>query len=502
MRKAVAYARYSTDNQREESIVAQLRAIQEYAIRNNIEIIQEYTDEARSSTSDDRPAFQRMFRELKSLHPDLVLVHKYDRFARDDYDAIHYERKIEAIGARLIAVDQPLDDSPESGLTKSLLRGLAAYYSKNLAREVMKGMKENAFKAQFNGGWVPLGYDIDSEKHYVINEDEAETVRFIFAQILVGKSYGAIINDLNDQGKLTKRKQPWGKNSIHELLKNEKYMGMYCYNKTPKKVAGKRNNRVQKPDEQIIRVEGAMPAIVSPADWYQVQDILASRAAGPRIIEESPYMLTGVLRCAECGAPMTGYTSRRVAGGEPYRYYVCTKGRRRNGQCNHTTQHKAGPLEARVLDLIDKNIINPKSRKQLAKKLWKSIQQNAKGRDDMQLQIEKKIRELEKQLENFNKFISLGADMANMVEAYNSVGEQKRALENKLIERKSPLENLTLDEINSYLESCNSYQKDDLESCKKIIASNVQEAIIGGSNTFEVTLRYQFRASQTGKGIN
>lgn len=120
----------------------------------------------------------------------------------------------------------------------------------------------------------------------------------------------------------------------------------------------------------------------------------------------------------------------------------------------------------------------------------------------MQLQIEKKIRELEKQLENFNKFISLGADMANMVEAYNSVGEQKRALENKLIERKSPLENLTLDEINSYLESCNSYQKDDLESCKKIIASNVQEAIIGGSNTFEVTLRYQFRASQTGKGIN
>lgn len=367
MRKAVAYARYSTDNQREESIVAQLRAIQEYAIRNNIEIIQEYTDEARSSTSDDRPAFQRMFRELKSLHPDLVLVHKYDRFARDDYDAIHYERKIEAIGARLIAVDQPLDDSPESGLTKSLLRGLAAYYSKNLAREVMKGMKENAFKAQFNGGWVPLGYDIDSEKHYVINEDEAETVRFIFAQILVGKSYGAIINDLNDQGKLTKRKQPWGKNSIHELLKNEKYMGMYCYNKTPKKVAGKRNNRVQKPDEQIIRVEGAMPAIVSPADWYQVQDILASRAAGPRIIEESPYMLTGVLRCAECGAPMTGYTSRRVAGGEPYRYYVCTKGRRRNGQCNHTTQHKAGPLEARVLDLIDKNIINPKSRKQLAK---------------------------------------------------------------------------------------------------------------------------------------
>lgn len=62
--KAFAYARFSSDNQREESIDAQLRAIREYAERNHIEIIREYTDEARSATTDKRPSFQQMFADV------------------------------------------------------------------------------------------------------------------------------------------------------------------------------------------------------------------------------------------------------------------------------------------------------------------------------------------------------------------------------------------------------------------------------------------------------
>ena len=153
--KAVIYARFSSDNQREESITAQVRACTEYAKRQSYSIEKIHTDEARSATTDDRPGFLRMIEEIKSraVETNLLLVHKLDRFARNRYDSAVYRKALATAGVRLIAADQPLDDSPESVLLESLLEGLAEYYSRNLAREVMKGMKENAYQAQFNGGW-------------------------------------------------------------------------------------------------------------------------------------------------------------------------------------------------------------------------------------------------------------------------------------------------------------------------------------------------------------
>ncbi|MGB9860485.1 MAG: recombinase family protein, partial [Moorellaceae bacterium] len=148
--KAVAYARFSSDNQREESITAQLRAIREYAAKHNIIIIREYTDEARSATTDDRPGFLQMISDLRNgvIRPDLVLVHKLDRFARNRYDAAIYRREIQRAGARLIAVEQPLDDSPEGTFLEGILEAMAEYYSRNLGREVMKGMRETAFQCR------------------------------------------------------------------------------------------------------------------------------------------------------------------------------------------------------------------------------------------------------------------------------------------------------------------------------------------------------------------
>jgi site-specific DNA recombinase len=257
--KAVAYARYSSDNQRQESITAQLRAVNSYAEKNGINIIREYTDEALSGTDDDRPGLQRLIAELRDTRPQLVLVHKLDRFARNRYDSAIYRRELQKVGARLIAVDQPIDDSPEGVILEALLEGMAEYYSKNLAREVMKGMTENAYEAKFNGGWVPLGYDITPNKQYVINEHEADTIRLIFSTKLAGMSYGAIADKLNILGRKTKRGRPFGKNSIYEILRNEKYCGTYVFNETPKRVAGKRNNLVSEGGLEPPRLSAYAP---------------------------------------------------------------------------------------------------------------------------------------------------------------------------------------------------------------------------------------------------
>lgn len=202
--KAVAYCRYSSDNQREESIEAQVRAIEEYAEKNNIEIIRIYADEAKSATTDDRPQFLQMIKDSEMNIFQAVIVHKLDRFARNRYDNAFYKRLLKKNGIRLISVLEPLDDSPESIILESVLEGMAEYYSRNLAREVMKGLKENAFQAKFNGGIAPLGYDI-KDGYYVINEKEAEAVKLIFKMYNDGYSYGCIIDELNLRGYKTKK---------------------------------------------------------------------------------------------------------------------------------------------------------------------------------------------------------------------------------------------------------------------------------------------------------
>lgn len=122
------------------------------------------------------------------------------------------------------------------------------YYIKNLSREIMKGLKENAYQAKFTGGVPPLGYSIDSELNYVINEKEAETIRLIFDMASKGKSYGYIMDRLNDLGYTTKRGKTFGKNSLHSILCNPKYCGIYEFNVAPKHdMNGSRNYHGRKP---------------------------------------------------------------------------------------------------------------------------------------------------------------------------------------------------------------------------------------------------------------
>lgn len=145
MINVVAYARFSSENQRAESILAQVRAIEEYCKRNGYRLIKIYKDEAISGTStEDREQFLQMIDDSKNKDFKFVIVHKFDRFARNRYDHAMYEKKLEDNGVKLISVTEQLTDSPESVILKSVLTGMNEYYSLNLAREVKKGQKENA----------------------------------------------------------------------------------------------------------------------------------------------------------------------------------------------------------------------------------------------------------------------------------------------------------------------------------------------------------------------
>ena len=169
-----------------------------------------------------------MIDDAKNGYFDIVIVHKLDRFARNRADSAIYRRELSWHNVRLISVLENFDESPESIMLQSVIEGYNEYYSKNLRREVMKGLKENALSCRFTGGIPCLGYDIDKDTlKYVINPFEAEAVKLIFKMYLDGEGYSSIINTLNYKGFKTKKGNTFGKNSLYEILRNEKYTGVY-----------------------------------------------------------------------------------------------------------------------------------------------------------------------------------------------------------------------------------------------------------------------------------
>ena len=144
MKNAVIYARYSSGNQREESIDAQLRICRKYADDNDFIVLDEYTDSALSGRTDQRPAFQRLIEDSNKKRFQTVLVYAHDRFSRNKYDTAVYKRKLAKNGVRVLSVTMPLDDTPESSLMEGIMEGFAQYYSENLSRSTRRGLEENA----------------------------------------------------------------------------------------------------------------------------------------------------------------------------------------------------------------------------------------------------------------------------------------------------------------------------------------------------------------------
>ena len=243
--RVVGYARYSSELQREESIEAQEREIREYCDRNSYILLRFYEDRALSGKTADRKEFQEMIYDSKSGDFDAVVVHKLDRFSRSQLDTLTYQCILEENNVKLLSVLENLDNSPESKLLQAVMAGISEYYIGNLAREVEKGKKENAYKGNHVGGIPPLGYDVDkTTKKLVINETEALAVKKIYQMILDGKTYGEVIDELTIKGYKTKSGGKFGKNSLFSILKNEKYTGTYIYNKSEKAKGLKHKRKV------------------------------------------------------------------------------------------------------------------------------------------------------------------------------------------------------------------------------------------------------------------
>ncbi|MCR4436139.1 MAG: recombinase family protein [Clostridiales bacterium] len=482
MIKAAAYARYSSDNQTDASIDAQLRAIEEYAAKNNILIVKTYIDRAKTATTDNRPEFQQMVNDCKYDLFSAVIVHKLDRFSRDRYDSAFYKRQLKKKGIRLISVLKNLDDSPESVIMESVLEGMAEYYSRNLAREVMKGMKEKALLCRHTGGQPPLGYDVDPEtKKYIINEYEAEIVKAIFKMYLDGFGYPAMVEQLNSKGYKTKLGQAFGKNSIHDILANEKYFGVYIYNKSASKNEdGKRNSHKTKDNDLIIRIPGGMPAIVSTEDFQKVQykmDQNKKRASAYRAKEM--YLLSGLIYCGECGHAMIGNV--KYSGRNKLKYVTYRCGERDRTKFCKNKEIRREYIEEYVLQQLEEKIFNEKNIPLLVEKLNK-FQNNKNDEAKQKIRaLTEKIKQVDIQIKNVLAMIRSGCTSRILAEDLENLEKEKTELELQLRQLNNKQNENTIDEktLSKIFSSFRQFIKDrNTQEVKKFIHQYVEKVLV------------------------
>lgn len=310
---AVIYARYSSDKQTAASIDAQVRACREYAAAHDITIKKVYADEAISGKTAQRDKYQRMIRAAARHEFDVILIHQYDRIARNLAEHVNLEIKLKEYAVELISVNQDFGHSKESKIIKPILWALSEYYIDNLAVEVKKGHRETALKALHNGGYPPFGYDVQAQK-YVINELEAGFVRKMFQAALDGTGYAALIREMDAAGIKGKRGRPIRYPQIYEILRNEKYTGVYTYTQTEEKDREQRREKAN-----AIRIENALPAIIEKEVWMQVNDAMQARRHVGR--NRGKYLCSGLVYCGKCGAKMHASTTR--SKGHEYQIYTC-----------------------------------------------------------------------------------------------------------------------------------------------------------------------------------
>ncbi len=384
------YCRVSTDIQKEkgESIINQKSRLQEYAKEKHLSAIV-YEDAGYSAKDTNRPAINRLIREIKEGKISSVIVTKLDRITRSIKDLLELLELFEEHEVAFKSLTQPLDTSTAMGRGFLRLLGEFAQMEREMISErVGEDMRHRAKNGKWNGGVIPYGYTTNSlefkklmnsrlpkekaetkanriapeKKKLYINRNEARVVRKIYEKYVELESLRAVTHWLNSNGYKTRNNKTWASASIERIITNPTYIGKIWYNK---KVSSKTTGKLKKrPREEWIVCKGLHKPIIEEKLFNKAQKIKKRQTREPRR-KMSNYLLSSLVRCGKCGGSVNGYTQKKITpkGEEQlYPYYKChTRHSKGSSVCKGNTIRK-DTLErlviGKILELIESDKFN------------------------------------------------------------------------------------------------------------------------------------------------
>ena len=445
--KVVIYARYSSSSQREASIEEQIKVCTEYAKKNKYSIVDSYKDNALTGKNDNRPALQKLLKDCSKRKLDAVIVYAIDRFGRNLKQSLSNAEKIEKDnGILLLSATEHFTDDPSGYFFRNIMMAYAQYYSDELSVKIRRGMDYNGERCLCTGGNIAPGYKVGADKHFEIDPNTAPIVQIIFEMYSNGKTITEIATYLNSLGYKTSRGVAFNKNSLHTILKNKRYIGIYTY----------KGNEIH----------DGMPRIIYDELFNKVSEIMEKNKKAPaRSKAKVEYLLTTKLFCGHCKEMMTGYSSTGKKG-KIYNYYICNG--RKAKKCDKKLVSK-DYIEDLVVSCCRK-LLTPSNIERIAKEV-SSICENERDTSNLRY-LQKRLTDIQRKRENGLESVletenkRLREDIYKKIEQLDIEIEQ---IKEEISNEEAPLPSLTEPKIRFFLTALKKGNINDIKYRKMLI---------------------------------
>lgn len=472
IKTACIYARYSSNNQTEQSIEGQLRVCREFCNRYNIRIVEIYTDRATSASKDieKRVSFLKMIKDSEKGNFDAVIVYKLDRFARSRYDSATYKYRLRKNGVQLISATENISNDPEGIILESVLEGMAEFYSAELSQKIHRGLRESAYKHNSIGGQIPLGYKTEGKK-LVIDEETAPIVREAFEMYAEGHSVADICRTFNAKGYKTSKGTRFGKSSFSKIFRNEKYIGVYQFHD--------------------YRAEDAIPALIDRKTFNLVQARLKAVGKAPgQFKAKHIYLLSGKLYCGHCGCKMNGNCNTNE-----YSYYECYGKKNLHKDCHKRNLRKDFIEDIVVRDAL--SLLTPERIEEIATVAIQTNTYEVETTTDIPA-IRGRLHETKLSLENITKAIEGGLAPETLVKRMVELEKEKKVLEGELKKEEKSVTYLDKEQVIYWLNQFKDGDIEDEDFRRQLIDLFINSVTVWDEpdDFFKITIAYNLTSLQ------
>lgn len=395
--RAAIYARFSSHNQRGESIEIQLDNDYAYCDAHDLDVYDVYIDEAKTGRNTDREDFQRMLADAQQNLFDYVVIYKVPRIMRNRDEMAMARIMLRKCGVEILYAGEQIAEGSTGILQLGMLELLAEWESAVDSERILDGIAKNAERGMANGQPY-YGWDITPDGFYSINEPEARILRKMKDMLLSGSMVAEIVRALAPYR--TRKGKPFSHNGVTKLLRRRQNGGEYSYfgNVIP----------------------GGMPALWSMEEQEMVLRILDKRSKPRKRSEDGEYALTGKLYHAGCDMPMVG-TSGTGKGGETYYYYRCRK-------CRKTVRRDI--VEEKVAEAVVNALSNPDTREKIAD-LMMELEQSKDVKPQTEI-IKEELQGIELAYNRIWKAIEEGVAPPGGKERIGELADRQKMLEDEL----------------------------------------------------------------------
>ena len=372
--RIAAYARYSSDNQRDASLEDQLRNCRRYAERQDWRAPEEFADRAISGSRTDRAEYSRLLAAADRF--DVILVDDLSRLGRDKDEIGRTVKRLTFLGVRLIGVSDGVDTARKSSKLDVGMRGLMSeLYLDDLADKTHRGLTGRALAGASAGG-LPYGYRVACTGQRTIDEGQAKVVRRIFALYLDGYSPRKIVSALNADAVPSARGGTWALTAVSGdvrrgigILCNPIYIGRQIWNRSQwvKHPDTGRRVRKERPESEWIISDVPELAIIDQDTWNRAQARLHGRKNDYKrgVGTNARYLLSGILRCHVCGGPVVSI--------DRYQYGCATHKSRGDAACASRLTFKRRDAEAAVLAGIKQQLLGDAAYNEFQKRVTAAL---------------------------------------------------------------------------------------------------------------------------------